>query len=104
MPFHNEVPIMVFAEDLNDPNSVVVVPDEAYVISNKQKPHWVSWQGEVVDVEFEKASGSPEKPACNRGHAKSKSHPLTPGSYKYTVSLRVNGKIYKGDPRLVVGN
>jgi hypothetical protein len=104
VPFHNEVPIMVFVEDLNDPNSVVVVPDEAYVISNKQKPHWISWQGEIVDVEFEKTSGSPEKPVSARGHAKLQNHHPTPGSYKYKVSLRVNGKIYTADPRLVVGN
>ena len=104
MPYHNEIPIMVFAADLNDPQSVVVVPDEAYVMVKKQTPHWVSWQGEIVDVKFEDVTDKPEKPEVHRGHCKMKNAPLKHGKYKYTISLRVNGKIYTADPQLIVGD
>jgi hypothetical protein len=104
MPSHSEVPIIVFVEDLNDPKSVVIVPDETYIISQQQTAHWISWQGEIVDIEFEDKPGKPDKPVCHNGHGQLKRKPSAHGTYKYTVSIRVNGKIYTADPRLVVGN
>ena len=104
MPYHSEIPIMVFAADLSDPKSVVVVPDEAYIMAQKQTPHWVSWQGEIIDVEFEDVPNKPEKPEAHKGHCKMKNAPVKRGSFKYTISLRVNGNIYTADPQLVIGD
>ena len=104
MPYHSEIPIIVFATDLNDPKSVVVVPDEAYIMVEKQTPHWVSWQGKIIDVKFEDVLDKPEKPEAHKGHCKMMNTPVKRGSFKYTLSLRVNGNIYTADPQLGVGD
>ncbi len=111
----DEVAVFVLI-DPTKPGSLVVVPDSTYLIANKQKAHWIALQGDLTDIDFnvKKGGGStqtamasrtkPEKPDCVKVECTMRKSPTEAATFPYAVTLRLNDKVYRADPQLIVGD
>lgn len=113
----DEVTILVYVSDPENPNSLVIVPDSAYLVAERQKAHWLPMQGTLTDVTFKDAAASPRKemsmkqgagprpgkPVCEKGNCKMMTPPNLVGTFPYSLSLQLNGRTYVADPQLIVG-
>jgi hypothetical protein len=114
----DEVSIFVLI-DPNKANSLVVVPDSAYLVVKKQKAHWIALQGDLTDIDFNVKKGAgagaqtqaamephgrPEKPNCMKMQCTMGNPPTEKGTFPYTITLQLNGTTYRADPQLVVGD
>jgi hypothetical protein len=114
----DEISIFVLI-DPNKADSLVVVPDSAYLVVKRQKAHWIALQGDLTDIDFKvdkgagagaqtnaamEPHGKPEKPKCAKTHCTMGNPPTEKGIFPYSITLQLNDKTYKVDPQLVLGD